>query len=548
MAAGRAAERDRLAAADAGRERWREWGPYLAERAWGTVREDYSPDGGAWGFFPHDHARSRAYRWNEDGMAGVCDAQQTFCLGLALWNGVDPILKERMFGLTGPEGNHGEDVKDYWWYLDSTPTHSWRGWRYHYPQPEFPYPVLVAGNARRGPYEPEYELVDTGIVDGDRYWAVTVDYAKAGPDDLCTRIQVHNRGPEQATVHVLPTLWLRNTWAWGLPGQDSVPRVEAGSGGLAARHERLGRLTLAGAGSPRPLFCDNETNTRRLWGVEGRSAYPKDGINDHVVHGAATVNPEQVGTKAALHYVLTVPAGQTGEVRVRLVAGEAPTPDLEVGFTAVAHKPRYRGVVGETHVRDGAEGRLLSIVDGRRLVRILSVMLDPSEFLYPYGVRALSARHRSDPFTLRLDGMTYTVDYEPAESTSGLFGGNSNWRGPIWFPVNYLLIEAVRRFARFHGDDLLVEHPTGSGQKVTLTALADDLSRRLIRIFLDDPRGRRPVLGDLELSQSDSGWHDLLPFHEYFHGDTGRGLGAAHQTGWTGLVADLILGPAGGEP
>ncbi len=335
MAAGRAAERDRLAAADAGRERWREWGPYLAERAWGTVREDYSPDGGAWGFFPHDHARSRAYRWNEDGMAGVCDAQQTFCLGLALWNGVDPILKERMFGLTGLEGNHGEDVKDYWWYLDSTPTHSWMSWRYHYPQREFPYPELVAGNARRGPYEPEYELVDTGIFDDDRYWAVTVDYAKAGPDDLCMRIQVHNRGPEQATVHVLPTLWFRNTWAWGRPGQDSVPRVEAGSGGLAARHERLGRLTPAGAGSPRPLFCDNETNTRRLWGVEGRSAYPKDGINGHVVHGAATVNPEQVGTKAALHYVLTVPAGQTGEVRVRLVAGEAPTPDLEVGFTAV---------------------------------------------------------------------------------------------------------------------------------------------------------------------------------------------------------------------
>jgi len=838
------------------------------------VREDYSPDGGAWGFFPHDHARSRAYRWNEDGMAGVCDAQQTFCLGLALWNGVDPILKERMFGLTGLEGNHGEDVKDYWWYLDSTPTNSWMSWRYHYPQREFPYPELVAGNARRGPYEPEYELVDTGIFDGDRYWAVTVDYAKAGPDDLCMRIQVHNRGPEQATVHVLPTLWFRNTWAWGLPGQDSVPRVEAGSGGLAARHERLGRLTPAGAGSPRPLFCDNETNTRRLWGVEGRSAYPKDGINDHVVHGAATVNPEQVGTKAALHYVLTVPAGQTGEVRVRLVAGEAPTPDLEVGFTAVldarraeadeffaeltpagatadeamvlrqavaglmwgkqfyhydveqwlagdpagppppgsrrasrnhdwphlnnadvismpdpweypwyaawdlafhcvpiarvdpefakgqlllmlrewyihpneqipayewafgdvnppvhawaalrvfeadgsrdheflarvfhklllnltwwvnrkdsagnnvfeggflgldnigpidrsamlpvaarleqsdgtawmamyalnlleialvlaehdrpyedaatkffehfayigdamrrrglwdeqdgffygllafadggrtplpvrsmvgllplcatttlgratpdrlpdfaaryrwflAHKPRYRGVVGETHVRDGAEGRLLSIVDGRRRVRILSVMLDPSEFLSPYGVRALSVRHRSDPFTLRLDGMTYTVDYEPAESTSGLFGGNSNWRGPIWFPVNYLLIEAVRRFARFYGDDLLVEHPTGSGQKVTLTALADDLCRRLIRISLDDPRGRRPVLGDLELFQSDSGWHDPLPFHEYFHGDTGRGLGASHQTGWTGLVADLILGPAGGEP
>ncbi len=864
MADTSSAEHRRLAEADAGSQPWRDWGPYASERAWGTVREDYSEHGEAWDHFPHDHARSRAYRWNEDGMAAVCDLRQTWCLGLALWNGVDPILKERMFGLTGPEGNHGEDVKEYWWYLDSTPTHSWMTWRYHYPQREFPYADLVAENARRGQHEREYELVDTGVFADDRYWAVTVDYAKAAPHDLLMRITVANEGPEEAKVHVLPTLWYRNTWAWGLPGSDEVPVIRRDGEALVGEHPRTGRIALTGDGSAQALFCDNETNTERLYGVPGRSPYPKDGINDYVVHGAASVNPEQVGTKAALRYTVTVPPGGSAEIRLRLttdtpgdlgrgfaqtlterrteadeffaavtpagttadeagvlrqaiaglmwgkqffhydveqwLAGDpagppppegrrhgrntdwahlnnadvismpdpweypwyaawdlafhcvpiarvdpefaksqlvlmlrewymhpngqipayewafgdvnppvhawaalrvfeidgsrdydflarvfhklllnftwwvnrkdsagnnvfegdflgldtigpidrsAPLPVaarleqsdgtawmamyslnlLEIALVLSGHdasyqdlatkffehfayiadamramglwdeddgffydvlkfpdggkaplrvrsvvgllplcatttlgeqtltrlpgfagrfrwfvenKPRYRGVVGETHERDGHVGRLLSIVDGERLQRILATALAEQEFLSPYGLRALSRRHAAEPFGIDLAGQRYTVDYEPGESTTGLFGGNSNWRGPIWFPVNYLVIEAIRRFARFYGDDLTVEHPTGSGHKVVLAELADDLSRRLVAIFLADADGRRPVLGDTELFQRDPRWSALVPFHEYFHGDTGRGLGASHQTGWTGLVAELI--------
>ncbi len=860
-------ERERLAAADSGAQPWRALGPYVSERAWGTVREDYSRDGNAWAAFPHDHARSRAYRWSEDGLAAISDEEQTFVLALALWNGRDPILKERIFGLTGPEGNHGEDAKEYWWYVDSTPTHSWMTWRYHYPQAQFPYADLVTENARRGFGDGEYELVDTGVFDGDRYWAVTVDYAKAGPHDLCMVIRAQNHGPEDATLHVLPTLWFRNTWAWGLPGHDAVPLLARSGSALLAEHGEIGALTLASDGTSRPLFCDNETNAGRLFGSPGRSAFPKDGINDHVVHARPTVNPAERGTKAALHHVLTVPAGQRREIRVRLrrgspaapgvghdfdavvrtrreeadqyfaeltpstataeeamvlrqaiaglmwgkqffhydverwlegdPAGPTPPPErldgrnhqwrhlnnadvismpdpweypwyaawdlafhciplahvdpafakrqlllmlrewymhpngqipayewafgdvnppvhawaalrvfeidgrrdhtflarvfhklllnftwwvnrkdaegrniFEGGFLGLdnigpidrsamlpvmarleqsdgtawvamyalnllemalilaehdrayedtatkffehfayiaeamrakglwseddgffydvlafqngerlplrvrsmvgllplaatttlgtstlralpdfadrfgwflANKGQYRGVVGETHERDGATGRLLAVVDGDRLVRILATMLDEAEFLSPYGLRALSRRHREAPFTIELGGMTYHVDYQPGESTSGLFGGNSNWRGRIWFPVNYLVIEAIRRYARFYGNDLLVEHPTGSGTKLTLTELADDLSRRLVSIFLDDDSGRRPVFGHARLFQDDPRWHDLLPFHEYFHGDTGRGLGASHQTGWTALVADLIL-------
>jgi hypothetical protein len=268
-------ERGRLA--DAGTA-WRRWGPYLSERAWGTVREDYSEDGEAWDYFPHDHARSRAYRSNEDGMAGFCDDRQTWCLALALWNGQDPILKERMFGLSGPEGNHGEDAKEYWWYLDATPTHSWNSWRYHYPQREFPYHELVATNRSRGRHEPEYELLDTGVFDEDRFRVVEVVYAKADPEDLLMLVRVTNQGPEQATIHILPTLWFRNTWAWGLPGQAAVPSIRAGGGYLTARHHDTGTLTLSYDGAPTPLFCDNETNADRLWGAPNRSPFPKDAI------------------------------------------------------------------------------------------------------------------------------------------------------------------------------------------------------------------------------------------------------------------------------
>ncbi len=871
------AERARLAEADAGAQPWRAWGPYLAERAWGTVREDYSEWGTAWDYFPHDHARSRAYRWNEDGMAGVCDERQTFCFALALWNGRDPILKERMFGLDGESGNHGEDAKDYWWYLDSTPTHSWMRWRYHYPQAEFPYSALQTENIRRGRGEGEYELVDSGVFADDRYWAVEVDYAKSSPTDLCMLVRVHNRGPEQQTLHVLPTLWFRNTWAWGLPGSSYVPTIRGKGASLIGEHRLLGRFVLTGDGDgePQPLACDNDTNGERMWGKPAGSRYPKDGINDHVVHGADSVNPDVTGTKAALHYVLTVPAGGTAEIRLRLElvghtddgADEAPAADLGAGFDAVmaarraeadgyfaslvpagtppqeaeivrqavaglmwgkqffhydvarwlegdpagepppaarrtgrnstwwhlnscdvismpdpweypwyaawdlafqcvtiarvdpgfakqqlllllrdwymhpngqipayewafsdvnppvhawaalrvfeldggtdyaflsrvmqkllinftwwvnrkdasgnnvfeggflgldnvgpfdrsaalpvagsleqsdgtawmamyalnllemalllaihdrvyedlatkffehfayiaaaayeydlwddedaffydvlrladgstvplkvrsvvgllpltattiissttlrrlpelaerlrwfgGNKPVYSDVVGARRSVQGQQLRLLAMVGPDQLVRILSRMLSPDEFLSPYGLRSLSRAHAAEPFTVTLGGKDFSVSYEPGESTSGLFGGNSNWRGPVWFPVNFLLIEALRRYARFFGDDLLVEYPSGSGERRTLDAVADDLSGRLVSLFLVDGDGRRALHGDQELFQSHPDWRDLIPFYEYFHGDTGAGLGASHQTGWTALVADLIL-------
>jgi hypothetical protein len=839
---------------------WKTWGPYVSERAWGTIREDYSENGDAWGSFPHDHARSRTFRWNEDGLAGICDDQQTLCLAFAFWNGRDPILKERIFGLTGPQGNHGEDAKEYWFYEDSTPTHSWMRWRYFYPQTEYPYSRLVDENGHRGHDDPEFELLDTGIFDGDRYWDITIDYAKAAVDDIVARVRVRNAGPDAAAVHVLPTLWFRNTWSWGL--DDRRPSIEADDDGLTARHHTLGSITLTGDGSPRLLFCDNESNSRRLWNTDG-PAFPKDGINDHVVNGLDTVNPAGRGTKGALWYELDVAAGATGEFTIRLRASDAPAhtssatiladrraeadefyatltpsnataaeamvmrqalsgmlwskqfyhydvarwldgdpglpappasrldgrnsawrhlnnhdvismPDkweypwyaawdlafhtvalarvdpsfaksqlilmcrewymhpngqlpayewsfgdvnppvhawaamqvfeidggtdydflerimhklllnftwwvnrkdadgnnifsggflgldnigpidrsaplpidgaleqsdgtswmamycldlLEISLTLARNDRTYedlatkffehfaliaeamhsrglwdeddgfyydvlatsngsriplkvRSMVGllplaatttlgsgtldelsgfaartewfienrpdygdmfHMHEREGSEGRLLAIVSPERLRRVLRWLLDETEFLSPYGVRALSAAHREHPFSVDLGGMTYTVEYDPGESTTGLFGGNSNWRGPIWFPVNYIVIEGIRRFARFFGDDYLVEYPTGSGTELTLTQVADELGRRLIDVFLPDTAGRRPVYGTDEKFQTDPVWQSLISFHEYFHGDSGRGLGASHQTGWTGLVADLII-------
>ena len=866
MESGSGAERARLAEADTDDRPWRAWGPYLSERAWGTVREDYSEWGTAWDYFPHDHARSRTYRWNEDGMAGICDDRQTFCFALGLWNGHDPIIKERMFGMGGERGNHGEDVKEYWWYLDATPTHSWMRWRYHYPQAEFPYGELDSETFLRGREDPEFELVDTGVFDDDRYWMVEVDYAKASPTDMCVKIIIENRGPDPATLHVLPTLWFRNTWSWGLPGREYVPGIRGKDGALIAEHRLLGRLVLAGDGSPQPLLCDNETNAERLWGKPGRSAYPKDGINDHVVDGKDTVNPDLEGTKGALHYLLAVPAGERVEIRLRLTLTED-SPDLQDTFdhvmalrraeanqfyasiipastppeqaevvrqaaaglmwskqffhfdvarwlegdpasppppagrrharnsgwwhmnscdvismpdpweypwyaawdlafhcvtiarfdpafakeqlllllrewymhpngqipayewsfsdvnppvhawaalrvfeldggtdyeflARVMHKllinftwwvnrkdstgnnvfeggflgldnvgpfdrssalpvagileqsdgtawmamyalnlldmalllaihdkvyqdtatkffehfayiagaaynhdlwddddaffydvlrledgetvplrvrsvvgllplaattivssatlrrlpelanrvrwflvnrPEYGDVVGSKRTVEGQQLRLLAMVGPDQLVRILQRMLSPDEFLSDYGLRTLSRSHMDKPFTVNLGGTDFTVGYEPGESTSGLFGGNSNWRGPIWFPVNYILIEALRRFGSYFGDDLLVEYPAGSGQRCSLNEVADDISRRLVSIFLDDAEGRRPLFGDQPLFQRDPDWHGLLPFHEYFHGDTGAGLGASHQTGWTALVVDLIM-------
>jgi hypothetical protein len=873
-------EHKRLEAARERAAHWKRWGPYLSERQWGTVREDYSPGGTAWDFFSHDHARSRAYRWGEDGLAGISDNHQRLCFAVALWNGRDPILKERLFGLTGNEGNHGEDVKEYYFYLDSTPTHSYMKYLYKYPQSPYPYAELVEENRRRGRGQSEYELVDTGAFEGNRYWDVQVEYAKADVDDILIRLTVTNRGPEEATLELLPTLWFRNTWSWGL--EDAKPRLIAGAGGtIAAEHASLGPRWLACEGQPELLFTENETNTQRLWGVPTRSPFVKDGINDRVVHGALErVNPERAGTKAAAWYRLTLGPGESRAVKLRLSdappAADAlgrnfdalfalrlteadefyatviparlpadaktvmrqatagllwskqfyhfdvsrwlegdpagpPPPDgrqhgrnhewahlynediismpdkweypwyaawdlafhmipialvdpdfakeqlvlflrewymhpngqlpayewalgdvnppvhawaawrvykiekrlrgqgdrrflervfqklllnftwwvnrkdsegmnvfeggflgldnigvfdrsaplptgghieqsdgtswmamyclnmLAIALELARENPAYEDVASKffehfvyiahaTHHRGGEEinlwderdgfyydvlhlpdgehrplrvrsmvgliplfavetlepdivdrlpgfkrrmqwfidhhpefrehvqlldvpgkgtRRLLSIVTREQLPRVLRVMLDESEFLSPFGIRALSRYHKDHPYMLNVNGMEHRVDYEPAESSSGLFGGNSNWRGPIWFPVNHLLVESLQRFHHFYSDGLKVECPAGSGPLMTLWEVALELERRLASIFLRGADDRRPVLGGTEQFQRDPHWRDLVPFHEYFNGDTGAGVGASHQTGWTGLVAKLLEQCAG---
>ena len=862
---------------------WYRWGPYLSERQWGTVREDYSADGDAWAYLPHDHARSRAYRWGEEGMAGFCDVEQRLCLGLALWNGRDPILKERMFGLTGAEANHGEDVKDYWWYLDATPSHAWNRWRYHYPQRAFPYEDLLAENRRRGKFDPEYELLDTGVFDDDRYWICEVDYAKAEPDDVLMTVRVTNAGPDAETLHVLPTVWFRNTWSWDFGAEKPVLRGGP-AGTVLIDHPFLGELELlAGAGpgevDPVTLFCDNETNSARLFGDGNGPRHPKDAINDHVVGGRDTVNPEQTGTKASFWYQLSVEPGATVELRLRLrprgskpgkasaalgrnfekvvekrrqeadefyaeltpagaSADEAlvmrqafagmlwgkqffdydvsrwldgdpaqPVPpasrltgrnsrwrhfesydimsmpdkweypwfaawDLAFHCVALAHLdpafakyqlllicrewfqhpngalPAYEwdfgdvnppvqawaalevfaidgardvdflskvfdkllvnftwwvnrqdadgsnlfegGFLGldnigpldrshlpvggvlkqsdatgwmgfyalsmaaiasilnrtgqrpatdlvlkflehfaamsdamerlnvwdeadgmyydklvsadgaEIHVKirsmvgiipllaavvvdehviarattvgkqfsrlvearglgnvqelgergllrgePGARRLLLGVVGIDRLHRLFEKLFDEDEFLSPYGLRALSAYHREHPYVLSVEGITAEIDYEPAESTTSMFGGNSNWRGPVWFPLNSLVITALERYHRFFGEDFQVEYPTRSGTMLSLDKIADDLRTRLVALFLAGPDGRRPAFGGVERLQSDPAWKDNIVFNEYFHGDNGAGLGATHQTGWTGIVADLIRGRPG---
>jgi hypothetical protein len=856
---------------------WYLWGPYVSERQWGTVREDYSADGEAWNYLPHDHARSRAYRWGEDGLAGFCDVEQRLCLGLALWNGRDPILKERVYGLTGAEANHGEDVKDYWWYLDALPSHAWNRWRYHYPQGAFPYEELREVNSRRGKGEPEYELLDTGIFGDDRYWIVEVHYAKADPTDILMSIQLTNAGPDPDTIHVLPTAWFRNSWSWDV----DAPKPELAASGpasVAVRHPFLGQLELVGAEAPdgtvpAVLFCDNETNLERLYGVTSAAPYPKDGINDRVVAGRDTVNPEQRGTKCSFWYQPTVGPGQTIELRLRLRPADSkpkvsnalgadfdkviarrkseadefyaeltpatasadeglvmrqalsgmlwskqlyyydvsrwldgdptqpPPPssrlsgrnsrwrtfdafdimsmpdkweypwfaawDLAFHCVALAHVdpafakyqlillcrewfqhpngalPAYewdfgdvnppvqawaalevftidggrdldflsrildkllvnftwwvnledtggnnvfeggflgldnigpidrshlpvggtleqsdatgwmasyalamaamsavlnrtgkrpaadlvlkfiehfaairdamhsqgmwdepdglfydrlvtpdgtvvpvkvRSMVGvipvlaaavieegllqqslgvakqfprllrdqgledpqklmETGLLHGEPGNrqlLLGVVGTDRLERIFEKLFDEREFLSPYGLRAISAYHLDHPYELAVEGIRATIDYEPAESTTGMFGGNSNWRGPLWMPLNFLVIGALERYDRFFGDAFTIDYPTGSGQRLTLGEIAQDLRRRLISIFLVGPDGRRPCFGGTDKLQYDPAWKDNLVFNEYFHGDNGAGLGASHQTGWTGVVADLI--------
>jgi hypothetical protein len=873
------AEHRRLEESRERRVHWKRWGPYLSERAWGTVREDYSEGGTAWDYFPHDHARSRAYRWNEDGLAGICDRQQRICFALALWNGRDPILKERLFGLTGSEGNHGEDVKEYYFYLDSTPTHSFMRYLYKYPQAAFPYARLVDENRRRGREAAEFELLDTGVFDEDRYFDVVVEYAKRDAEDLLVRITVANRGPEAAPIHVLPTIWFRNTWSWNGDGRRPVLRRDEGAPGAAIRldHHAYSTRWLHCSGEPALLFTENETNAQRLYGYANGQRHCKDGINDAVVHGRTdAVNPAATGTKAAAHYALIVEPGASVTVELRLtdtpvetlgapfaaadatfaarreeadafygtvippsldedgrsvmrqalggllwskqfyhyvvkdwLAGDSrqpPPPESRKGGRNAAWRQLYnadvismpdkweypwyaawdlafhcvplalvdaefakeqltlllrewymhpngqlpayewafgdvnppvhawavwrvykidkkrRGVgdraflarafhklllnftwwvnrkdAGGMNVFEGGflgldnigvfdrsaplptgghleqsdgtswmamyslnllaiamelasedpayedvaskfwehflyiahamtnlgsdgielwneedgffydvlhlpagdrhplkvrsmvgliplfavetlepellerlpgfkrrlewfvehrpdltskvaclktagmrERRLLAVVDREQLERILRVMLDETEFLSAFGIRALSRRHLEDPYRLQVNGNEHRVTYEPGESSTGLFGGNSNWRGPIWFPVNYLLIESLQKFAHYYGDSLTVEFPTGSGTRLTLEQVAGELSRRLSRIFLRDGQGRRPVFGDLTTFQEDPHWRDLVLFHEYFHGDSGRGVGASHQTGWTGLVAKLL--------
>jgi hypothetical protein len=875
-------EHERLEEHRGGRRDWKQWGPYLADRAWGTVREDYSPDGTAWEYFPHDHARSRAYRWNEDGLAGICDRRQVLCFALALWNGRDPILKERLFGLTTNEGRHGEDVKEYGFHVDATPTHSYLKYLYKYPQRAFPYQQLIDGNAQRSRNDPEYELLDTGIFDDNRYFDVIVEYAKDAPDDLGIRVTVHNRGPRPADVDVLPTIWFRNTWSWGLDARQ--PRLEAaddlpGARVIGVHHFELPDYLLLCDGSPQLLFTNNETNFARLFGAENRERWVKDGINDYIVSGtAAAVNPAQHGTKACARYRVRVAPGGCETIRLRLStsarhdtrgdgapfatldelfatrireadeffdavapegapedvrrvqrqafaglvwskqfyhydlrrwlrgdpAGPEPPrqrlsgrntewtniynadiismpdkwefpwyaawdlafhciplalidpefakeqlllllrerymhpngqlPAYEWGFSdvnppvhawgawrvyrieerlfgrrdrvfleRVFHKlllnftwwvnrkdaggnnifqggflgldnigafdrsmllpgggnveqadatswmamyclnmmtialelsrenPAYEDVaskflehfvyisramnnIGEKGLQlwDERDGfyydavrlehgpsfplrlrsmvgliplfavetldselidtlpsfkrrmqwfvenlpefsacietqstalnfrRFFALIGRDRLERVLKVMLDEREFLSEYGIRSLSRYHLDHPYSIRLDSSDYRVTYEPAESRTERFGGNSNWRGPIWFPVNFLIIESLQKFHYYLGDQFRVECPTGSGRLMNLWEVSLELERRLLAIFLRDRNDQRPVFNGRDRFQSDPHWRDLILFHEYFHGDNGTGLGASHQTGWTALVAKLI--------
>jgi Glycosyl hydrolase family 63 C-terminal domain len=875
------AEHQRLKESRLRTRHWKRWGPYLSERAWGTVREDYSPYGTAWDYFPHDHARSRAYRWNEDGLAGISDRHQMICFALALWNGRDPILKERIFGLTGSEGNHGEDVKEYYFYLDSTPTHSYMKYLYKYPQAEFPYSQLVEENRRRGKHAPEFELIDTAIFNEDRYFDVFVEYAKADIEDILIKITATNRGPETAALNLLPTIWFRNTWSWDQNGTARPSLRQIAEGVVELEMRGLGKRWLYGDGSPELLFTENETNIKRLFNAANGSRFVKDGVNDYIVQGhQQAVNPNHVGTKAAANYKLAIAPGETATIRLRLtdqsfsgglpsaeflgrefdkvfadrireadefyqtvipkdlsddarsvmrqslagllwskqfyhyvieqwLEGDADTPKppaervhgrnhewkhlynadvismpdkweypwyaawdlafhcvplalvdsefakeqlvlmlrewymhpngqlpayewafgdvnppvhawatwrvykiekkrrgvgdtvflkrvfqklllnftwwvnrkdadgmnifqggflgldnigvfdrsapLPTGghiaqsdgtswmamyalnllaiamelakedrsyedvaskfwehFLYIAHAMNNRGddeirlwdeqdgfFYDVLHLSEGkpypmkvrsmvgliplfavetlepelldqlpefkrrmewfienrpeltqnvacmrtpgnAERRLMSIVTRDQLRSVLRFMLDENEFFSPYGIRAISRFHKDHPYVLQVNGTEHRVDYEPAESSTGLFGGNSNWRGPIWFPLNYLLIESLQKFHHYLGQDFKVECPTGSGQMLTLWEVAGEISKRLSRIFLRDARQRRPVFGATEKFQSDPNWQDLIPFHEYFHGDNGSGVGASHQTGWTGLVAKLL--------
>ncbi len=864
-------EKDRVLLTKSNRG-WKKWGPYLSERQWGTVREDYSPDGSAWEYFDFKQSRSRAYRWGEDGISGICDYKQFICFAMTMWNEKDPFLKERLFGLTGNQGNHGEDVKEYYYYLDSTPTHSYMKFLYKYPQKEYPYEDLIKENRERGRGKPEYELMDTGIFDENRYFDVFTEYAKSDMEDMCIRITIHNRGPEPAPIHLLPTIWFRNFWSF-LPG-DYKPTITAGVNKmLHIEHKDWGLYHLHYDGNPELLFCDNETNHVSVYGHEPTPGYWKDGINDYVVDGdKKAVNPDLTGTKASLRYAYVVEPGKSKEIRLRLsdspqknafedfdyvfkarikeanvfydeIAGKLEDPDLkniqrqafagmlmtkqfyyydvsiwqkgdndssppehrkygrnkdwkhlnnmeiismpdkweypwyaawdlafhcipiaiidpdfakrqlilllrewymhpngqipayewsfsdvnppvhawaawrvyeierdlygkgdlnflervfhklmlnftwwvnrkdseghnifEGGFLGLdnigvfdrsaplpmggsieqadgtswmamysldmmrialelaqknssyedtaskffehfmyiagaianlsggglnlwndddeffydvlntqdgnytplkvrsmvgliplfavetlepskidkfphfkrrlewflSYRPELASLVSTREVPVLGVKRRLSLVRESRLRSILKRMLDETEFLSDYGVRALSKFHKEHPYTFSWEENKYTVEYMPGESDTGMFGGNSNWRGPVWFPVNYMIIESLKKFNAYYQEEFSIEYPTGSGKKLNLQQVVDELSRRLIRIFAKDKKGHRAVFGASEKFQTDPHFKDYILFYEYFHGDNGAGIGASHQTGWTGIVADLI--------
>ncbi len=703
------AEQSRLQESREAGTPWKLWGPYLSERQWGTVREDYSENGDAWAYFTHDQARSRAYHWGEDGIAGFSDDKQRLCFALALWNGKDPILKERMFGLTNSEGNHGEDVKEYYFYIDSTPTHSYMKMLYKYPQSEFPYGDLVETNRRRGRTEPEYELIDTGVFSQDRYFDVFVEYAKETPTDILIQISVCNRGPDPSPVHVLPTLWFRDVWSWQPETPKPSLRAVVTKNGVAASEAELGDYFLYCEGIPSLLFTENETNNQRIFGTPNAGPYVKDGINDCVVAGRreaafylhptgqipayewnfGDVNPPvhawaaiflhrteqalgrdpdleflaRVFTKLSLNFtwwtnrkdrfgknlyeggflgldnigvfdrsaplptggyleqadgtawmalfcqnmleigieltkrdpafedlatkfaeqflwiaramngagpegmwdeedgfyydVLQLPDGRATRLKVRSMVGLLPL--CAVTVIEPSQRERAPNIVrtymervrrmpdlldaihatGPGHLGAGERG-IIGLVNQDRLRRILSRMLDEDEFLSPYGIRALSRHHADHPFVFFAQGQEYRVNYLPAESDTGMFGGNSNWRGPIWMPVNALLVRALLQYYLYYGDTFKVECPTGSGNLMNLFEVSREIANRLTRIFLRDQAGRRPVYGGSETFQTDPHWRDYLQFYEYFHGDNGAGIGASHQTGWTGVVAKLI--------
>jgi len=507
---------------------WKKWGPYLSERQWGTVREDYSEGGDAWNFFTHDNARSRAYRWGEDGLGGISDDKQRLCFALALWNGKDPILKERLFGLTNSEGNHGEDLKEYYIYLDSTPTHSYMKFLYKYPQEAYPYSDLVETNRRRNRHEMEYELLDTGVFQKNRYFDVFVEYAKESPEDILLRITVHNRGSESAEIHILPTLWFRNDWsAWMALFTQNMLELAAE---LAA--------------------YDSEYEDMVVKFVE------------HFYYIAAAMNkpgPDSMWDEEDGFYydLLRLPDGSVKRLKVRSMVGLLPL----CAATVIEKEQRERVPRALTLLRERlrrmpelldsihptgpghlgvAERGILALVNPERLRRILSRMLDENEFLSPYGIRSLSEFHEQHPYILQIHGQEYRVDYLPAESNTGMFGGNSNWRGPVWMPVNAILIRALLSFYLYYGENFKIECPTGSGRMMNLFEVAKEISDRLTRIFLRDEHGRRPVYGGAETFQTDPHWRDHILFYEYFHGDNGAGLGASHQTGWTGVIAKLI--------